>query len=207
MRQLTLAIALSLAAVAAHADEQVRTLAPFTSISVQGPVNIVVDAGATQAVSVQGSAKFLQELSSEVVDGELRLRMRNNRNTVTLGEARVVIAMPQLRAFEAAGAGETKLNNIKGERLAVRYRGAGSMRISGAVDTFKMQAEGVGDVDATTLIARNADVRFQGIGDIKVHAKEKLDVAVQGLGSLTYFGKPHTVTKSVAGLGTVRAGD
>jgi hypothetical protein len=30
---------------------------------------------------------------------------------------------------------------------------------------------------------------------------------VKGMGSLTYYGQPRTVTKSVAGIGKVRAGD
>jgi len=30
---------------------------------------------------------------------------------------------------------------------------------------------------------------------------------VQGMGSLRYYGKPRTVNKSAAGLGTVSAGD
>jgi len=115
--------------------------------------------------------------------------------------------MPQLRAFAAEGAGEIKLNNVQGERLDVNYRGAGSMEIKGKVNTFTMTAEGVGEVDTKALIANNADIRFRGIGDVKVYAKDKLDVSVQGMGNLSYYGKPRTVNKSVAGLGSVSAGD
>lgn len=211
MRRLALVLALAFSATAAHAAEQVRAAAPFTSINVQGPISVTVDAGtAQQSLRVRGSDKFLNTVTSEVVNGELRIRMRdknfNNINT-NHDDQRILISMPQLRAFAAEGAGEIKLNNVQGERLDVNYRGAGSMEIKGKVNTFTMTAEGVGEVDSKALIANNADIRFRGIGDVKVYAKDKLDVSVQGMGSLSYYGKPRTVNKNVAGLGSVSAGD
>jgi hypothetical protein len=203
-----LVLALSLAASAAHAAEQVRAAAPFTSINVQGPISITVDAGAAQqSVRVRGSDKFLNTVTSEVVNGELRVRMRDKNFTTTHDDQRIVISMAQLRAFNAEGAGETRINNVRGERLDVNYRGAGSMTINGQVKSLKMTAEGVGEVDTRALIANDVDIRFQGIGDVKVYAKDRLDAKVQGMGNLTYYGKPRTMNKSVAGIGSVNAGD
>ncbi|MFC5477970.1 head GIN domain-containing protein [Massilia suwonensis] len=208
MRRLALVLALSLAAGAASAADQARNAAPFTSISVQGPISVTVDAGgAKQSLLVRGSDAFLNEVTTEVVNGELRVRMRDKKINNVNGDQRIVVAMPQLRAFNAEGAGEIKLNNVRGERLDVNYRGAGSMTINGEVKLFKMSAEGVGEVDTKALVANDVDIRFQGIGDVKVYAKERLDVKVQGMGSLTYYGKPRTVAKSVQGLGSVKAGD
>ena len=203
-----LVLALSLAASAAQAAEQVRAAAPFTSIKVQGPISVTVDAGtAQQSVRVRGSDKFLATVISEVVNGELQVRMRDKNFTTSHADQRILISMPQLRAFNAEGAGEIKLNNIRGERLDVTYRGAGSMAINGKVKAFKMTAAGVGEVDTKALIANDVDIRFQGIGDVKVYARDKLDVTVQGMGKLSYYGKPKTMNKSIAGLGSVSAGD
>lgn len=208
MRRLALVLALAFAASAAHAAEQVRAAAPFTSINVQGPISVTVDAGtAQQSVRVRGSDKFLATVTSEVVNGELRVRMRDKNFNTNHDDQRIIVTMPQLRAFNAEGAGEIKLNNIRGDRLDVTYRGAGSMAINGKVKLFSMTAEGVGEVDTRALIANDVDIRFRGIGDVKVYARDKLDVAVQGMGSLSYYGKPKTVNKSVAGLGSVEAGE
>jgi hypothetical protein len=169
---------------------------------------MTVDAGAAQqSLLVRGSDKFLNGLTSEVVNGELRLRMRDKSVTTTHDDQRIVIKLPQLRAFDAEGAGEIKLNNIRSERLDVNYRGAGSMAISGQVKTFKMSAEGVGEVDSKALVANDVDIRFQGVGDVKVYAKDRLDAKVQGMGSLSYYGNPRVVNKSVAGIGSVTARD
>jgi hypothetical protein len=207
MLRSALLVALALAAAApVHADDQVRSAAPFTSISVQGPISVTVDAGPAQSLTVRGSDRFIRGLESDVVNGELRLRMRD-KNFSSTKDQHILISLPELRALSVEGAGEIKLNKIRGERLDVNYRGAGSMDINGAVKTFKMQAEGVGQVDAKALIANNVDIRFQGVGDVQVYAKDRLDAVVQGMGSLRYYGKPRTVNKSAAGLGSVSAGD
>jgi hypothetical protein len=203
---LALAAALSFAATA-HADDQVRNMPAFTSISVQGPISIVVDAGRTQSLTLRGDARFLREVTSEVVDGQLRLGVREKKNISWHGDPRVVITVPALRAVEVEGAGEIRLNQIRGERLDVNYRGAGSMNINGQVKTFSMKAEGVGEVNAKAFAADDVDVVFRGIGDVKVTARNRLDATVEGIGSLTYYGKPRVINKSASGLGSVKAGD
>lgn len=205
---LVLAAVLSIAATA-QADEQVRNAPAFTSVSVQGPISVTVDAGKAQSLTVRGDARFIRDVTTDVVDGELRVRMRDkdSKYTTTKGEQRIVITMPALRAFAVEGAGEVKLNQIRGERLDVSYRGAGSMDINGEVKTFRMTAEGVGAVDAKALVANDVDVSFRGIGDVSVYARNRLDAVVQGMGSLTYYGKPRTVNKSASGIGSVQAGN
>jgi hypothetical protein len=206
MRPSTFALAaiLSISAVA-HADEQVRSMPAFTSINVQGPISVTVDAGKAQSVSLRGDAKFIRDLTSEVVNGELRLGVREKKNVSWHGDPRVVITVPALRAVAIEGAGEVRLNQIRGERLDVNYRGAGSMNINGQVKTFSMKAEGVGEVDAKAFIADDVDVLFRGIGNVSVYAKNRLDATVQGMGNLTYYGKPRTVNKTASGIGSVEA--
>jgi len=205
---LALAAVLSFTAAAtAHADDQVRNTPAFSSISVEGPISVTVDAGKAQTLTLRGDAKFLRDVTSEVVDGQLRLSVREKKNISWRGDPRVVITVPALRALEVEGAGAIRLNQIRGERLDVNYRGAGSMNINGEVKTFKMTAEGVGEVDAKALAANDVDLRFRGIGDVKVTARNRLDANLEGMGSVTYYGKPRIVNKSASGIGSVKAGD
>ena len=204
---LALAAVLSFTAAAAHADDQVRNMPAFSSISVEGPISVTVDAGKAQTLTLRGDARFLRDVTSEVVDGQLRLSVREKKNISWRGDPRVVITVPALRALEVEGAGAIRLNQIRGERLDVNYRGAGSMNINGEVKTFKMTAEGVGEVDAKALAANDVDLRFRGIGDVKVTARNRLDANLEGMGSVTYYGKPRIVNKSASGIGSVKAGD
>jgi len=211
MRHLTLAMPLllstALAATPALADEQTRTAPAFTAIDLRGPISIDVQAGKAQSITVRGTSKFVAMLVTEVVDGELRVYLRDNATKKISGDPRVIVTVPALRTFSMEGAGETTLRNITGDRFDVRYRGAGSMTIDGTVKQLKLQAQGVGEVDARKLIAQDANVTFQGIGSVEIYASSKLDAQVSGMGELLYYGHPKTVNKSVSGIGSVKAGD
>jgi len=211
MRHLTLAIALAfttaLVAAPALADEQPRAAAAFTAIDLKGPISIDVQAGKAQTITVRGSRKFIGQVVTEVVNGELRIYLRDRDVKKMNGDPRVVVTVPSLRRLSMEGAGETVLRDITGERLDVNYRGAGSMEIAGKVRQLTLRAQGVGEVDARHLLAHDADVDFQGIGSVQIYASGRLDARVQGMGELSYYGHPKTINKSVSGIGSVKAGD
>ena len=211
MRHFTLAAALTLAAMlvsaSAMADEQTRTAAAFTAIDLKGPISIDVQVGKAQTITVRGTAAFVNMVATEVVDGELRVYLREKGVKKMNGDPRVVVTVPSLRRFNMEGAGETTLRGVSGDRFDVNYRGAGSMTIAGTVKQVNMQAQGVGEVDARKLIAQDANVSFQGIGSVQVYASGKLEANVSGMGELNYFGHPKTVNKTVSGIGSVQAGD
>lgn len=205
MKRLIIATLLSLASLSAHAGEQVRSVAPFKAIEVRGPVSLVVEVGKSPSVRVQGDQKYIDRVTTEVVDGELRLNFKEKSNIQIDDDDRVVVTVPELSSFRGEGAGLVKLNNVRGERFDLNYRGAGSLQMNGQVRTLRIQAQGVGEVDARHLVAQDADVSFEGIGSVDVHARNRLNASVQGMGSLTYHGNPRTVNKAVSGIGSVVA--
>jgi hypothetical protein len=207
MRRLLLLPLLSLAAFAAHADDQTRTLPPFTSISNSGPISIAIDVGKAQTVVARGDEKFLSLLKSEVVDGELRLSLRDHNVSGSFGDPMVTITMPALTRFQMAGAGEATLTHMSGDALSVEYSGAGSFKADGKVKSLKLEVAGVGSIDTRRLLAEKVSVNVGGVGSVKVYASDSLDADVGGVGSLTYYGNPHNVRKSAGGIGSISKGD
>jgi hypothetical protein len=206
MRRLTLALTLSLLGACAGAAEQARALSGFNAIDIRGPINLQVEAGKAHSVRVIGDDKFFKRVTTDVVNGKLRIDM-DESHTSTSDNERVVVTVPQLQQFSGAGAGVAQLSNISGERFVVDYKGAGRLVISGKVKQLKLSAKGVGEVDTRNLVAQDADVDFKGVGSVKVHATDKLNADVKGIGELLYYGRPRVVNKTAGGLGSVSAGD
>ena len=203
-----LLIALLLSCAYATAADQNRPLPAFSAVSIQGPVHMVVEVGKTQSVVIRGDAKYLGRVDTRVVDGKLLITFpRDSKNNLDMpNDARILISMPTLKAFHVEGAGSAELNNVNGDAIDIGFQGAGRLVAKGRVNTLKLTAQGVGDVDTKGLLARRANVSFEGIGAVKVHASERLDAAVQGMGSLNYYGNPKLVNKSVEGIGSVKPG-
>jgi hypothetical protein len=199
---LPLLAACALFASPAQAAEQTRSVAAFTSVSNTGPISVRIEVGQPQSVIASGSDDFLADLQAEVVDGELRLRVRDGNNKHWNG-AKVVITVPHLTAFTMAGAGETTITHMRGDSLAVSFSGAGNLKADGSVRNLTLDLAGVGSIDTRELHAESAKVNAGGVGSVKVWASEHLDASVGGVGSLTYYGDPKTVNTSGGGLGSI----
>ena len=65
----------------------------------------------------------------------------------------------------------------------------------------------MGSKNARDLDAQHVDVSLEGVGSLKVRATESLRAKVEGIGSLTYYGKPSRIIKLVDGIGKISAGD
>ena len=205
---LSLAAAATLFALQAQAAEESRSVAPFTTISNSGPVNLHIEVGKAQSVRVSGSDELVSDLETDVVGNELRLHVR--RDTTSFNRSHdslnVTITVPQLTAFTMGGAGETTITHMSGDSLEVRFGGAGSFKADGTVKNLVMHVGGVGSIDTRELHAETATVNVGGVGSVKVWASQRLDASLGGVGSLTYYGDPKTVNTNGGGLGSISKG-
>lgn len=191
----------------AYAEEQTRIVPAFKTINNKGAFNLVVEVGKTQSVIIKGDDKFVARIVTEVVGDELMVSYREKNSIKISDTAQVIISIPELNKFKMEGAGATTINNVNGQRFEVDYEGVGLLSANGKVQMLKLKVQGVGMVDTKGLIAEVADVSVEGVGSVKVYASDRLKASVQGIGSLNYYGNPRSVSKSVEGIGSVRAGD
>ena len=185
---LSIAAAAALFALQARAADQTRPLAPFDTVSNSGPVNLFIEVGKAQSVTVSGSDDYLEDLRTEVVDGELRIRIRNGSHIDDRhwGNTKVTITVPQLAAFNMSGAGNTTISHMSGDKLAIHFGGAGNLHADGTV--------------------RHLTMNIGGVGSVKVWASNDLNASLGGVGSLTYYGDPKTVNTRGGGLGSISKG-
>jgi hypothetical protein len=191
----------------AQGAESARALAPFRAIAIKGPVNIEVHAGQAQSVKVLGRPEFTSRVVTSVQGEELKIEFNGKRDVSMKDGDRIVVTVPSLVKCIVEGAGQVVIDNVKEDRLDLQFQGAGRLEAKGAAKWLRLKAQGVGEVTTQYLKAERADINFEGIGDVKVHASQTLNAVVRGMGSLTYFGRPKTLNKSVQGIGDVKPGD
>jgi len=202
----TISLALSLLSSTAFADEQTRNVSSFTSINTQTACKITVEVGKAQSITLRGDSKFIEKFTTVVTGNELVITDANKRMKITDSDE-IIITVPELKKFNFQGAGMTKINNLNIDRFDLAYEGAGSLTATGKVNHLTIHSHGVGAIDTKALSAKEVEVYGEGVGAITVTASEKLNATLQGIGSLTYYGHPRTINKSVEGIGSIKAGD
>lgn len=190
----------------AQADQTLQ-LAPFNAVKSDGVFDLEIVAGGTQSVVVQASDELISKLNIEVVEGELVIAgPQKKHNAVFSTDTKIVITVPALRLFKGKGVGEVVIKNIAGDRIDLAYEGVGTLEASGKTKWLRLKCRGVGGIDTKKLVADDADVDFDGVGSVDIYVNNHLNAVVHGIGSLTYYGNPKSVTKSADGIGSISAG-
>ncbi len=206
MQKLVL-MGLMVVAPLAFGAQEARELPEFRSITSEGAFKLVVTAGQKQSVVITADEPLLAGLTTKVVGDDLVISMAHAKVHNGHDKIKISIGVAQLKRFQMDGVGDTTLNNVSGESFQLNYQGVGALTVHGKVQRFVLTAKGVGTINARGLDAQNVDASLEGVGSVIVRAGQSLNAKVQGIGSLTYYGKPAQIAKSVEGIGSIRAAD
>jgi hypothetical protein len=184
-----------------HLQTESRSVPDFKRVSLAGSLDANVKVGAPTSVDVTADDNLLPYITTEVVDGTLKIGMKSGRYHFSKGR-KITIATPALEKFSISGSADVDISGLDGERFEGSIAGSGDLRARGRVGSASGSISGSGDIDFADLEARDAKVSIAGSGDARMNATETLDVKIAGSGDVKYRGSPK-LTKSVAGSGSI----
>lgn len=202
-----------------------RSIGEFRTLRVEGPIDVVAHPGSAAALSITAEDN-IEPMIETLVDGQsLVVRVARNASFRTHKPMKVDVAYTQLSAAQIHGSGDLRIDGPSGAKLDVSIDGSGDLRvehadlgslsasISGSGDVFlggkadeaRLSISGSGDIQAGELQGRRVNVSISGSGDARVHATEALEARIAGSGDIVYSGHPASVTRKIAGSGSITA--
>lgn len=204
--------------------EEERTLQPFSRIKVSGIINLNLSQGDSEWMRVEGDSKWVEQLKVEQRGDLLTISLKEGQKSWGKNEKmEVSLQLKELKELAFEGAGQIKTSSmldldelfisgkgvgnivleLEAETVEAELNFVGNMELKGFAREFRLENEGVGNIDASKLISQRVELASSGIGKIAVHAEEELLMNVSGIGSVSYTGNPKQVTENVSGLGKV----
>jgi hypothetical protein len=183
------------------------------TITIEAPSHIhertilqVLDSTLTISLGGTWLERLLDKLSTSLTRPQIRYRvtLRDLRRLDVFCAARVEAENLELNrlVINLDGAGEMGLLALKVEELRVRSAGAGRIVLTGEAAFHEVRMSGVGSYDASGLKSRRARVEHAGVGMVRVHAYEDLEVDIHGIGTVEYGGSPR-LRKRVSGMAAI----
>jgi hypothetical protein len=200
-----------------------RTVGAFTSLRVDGPIDVHAHPGTAGALVVKAEDN-IQPLIETVVEGQtLVVRLSPHATFHTSKDMSVDVSFAQLSGVAINGSGDVKVDDLTSPRLEASIHGSGDLHVAraalgavstdiqgsgdmfldGRADEARFQIAGSGDVHAEHLVSKRVNVSIAGSGDAMVNASESLEAHVAGSGDVRYTGHPPQVNAHVAGSGGV----
>ena len=185
---------------------EMRKLSNFKAIEIAiGYDKIIVNCGEEPSIHISGDENILPLITTRISKGILTIE--SDSTFETKADSEIIINVKSLKEFTFDGVGETVIQNVNSEKFTCNINGVGSCDLKGKVKSFNISVNGVGSVNARELIADDVVANLNGVGSVKLYAKNSLNASVNGVGGLTYFGNPTELILNDSGIGGITKGD
>lgn len=194
-------------------------------LKVSGIFNLYLSQGDQPELRIEGDEEVTKKLKVTQNGEWLELDFEEVNESFFKNNSKVdvYLTLSDLEEFVFDGVGniktETALNvedlSIKGdgvgnlnlelEATSVKavFSMLGNINLSGKVNSIGLSNDGLGNVDASDLIAQNMNLRSSGIGRVAVYCEGDLSIVVDGIGTVSYAGNPNVIKEEINGIGKV----
>lgn len=203
---------------------ETRQVSNFTSLSTQGPMDVEINYGNSNNITVKADENLLPYIETTVENGNLTIKTKKNTNLKFKSKILVTVSMTKINSLKLSGSGDIKGNGaFTGDNTNIALSGSGSFTLN--FDTFKdlsiavsgsgnihlkgnetntisAHISGSGNIDCSNIKSNDVDAKVSGSGNIKVYAMNSIDAKISGSGNIFYKGDAKIESKT-SGSGRV----
>ncbi|MGB1016286.1 MAG: head GIN domain-containing protein, partial [Nannocystaceae bacterium] len=165
-----------------------RQVTGFDKLACEGSMDTFVTIGPETKVVVEAEEGILPKVTTEVVDGTLRVGSKGSY--MTSKGVTIRVTTPAVTGLSVKGSGDVELTGVSGPKLTASVAGSGDATITGTVDAFEASVAGSGEIRGFGLTTVDTSASVSGSGDIEVQVAKTLNATVSGSGDVTYRGDP-----------------
>lgn len=175
----------------------------FDRVELHGAYTVTLKRGDTVKCTVRGDRNLLNHVLTQVENG--RLLVCNTGSLRLKQPLEIDLQVPNLRSFDANGAHEVSIIDLKAQTFTLVLDGANLVKISGQVENLKISLDGSSILDATELVGRTASIDASGTTSTQLNVSQSLNVIASGISEVVYYQAPPSVVVDLSGLAEVRA--
>lgn len=175
-----MAVALSIAAGAASADEMFKENravdARVLKVKLGGTIDLHIKQGATPALVLYGDKAHVAKVTVKQ-DGDTLQIDTEDRGFHFGGSKRQLradLTLPNLNEFVSRGVGSTDVSGFSGNDLRVLLDGAGALRLTSSYKHIDARLGGVGSMTLNTGMSEQVELDLRGAGHIAINGQSKL---------------------------------
>jgi hypothetical protein len=181
-----------------------REVGAFSYVDVSGAYEVEIVCQKQPGIEVEGDDNILPLVQTYVKNNTLYITSEKGFNIKRAIKVR--ISTNNIDGVSSSGASQIAINGVKNEKLMIETSGASNINAAGETKSVEIESSGASKVDVRELRAARVKVSLSGAGQANVYASEEVNADVSGASSVTYYGDPKVVNKSVSGAGSINKG-
>ena len=183
-----------------------RKLNAFNKLDVNLAADVEYIAAGDYRLELTADDNIAPVITSSVQNG--RLVLDTDRSFSTQSRVRMrVYGAPALEVLRVDGSSDVSLHGLSGHSLRIDLDGTGEISAQGKVRSLTVLVDGTGSINSKDLQADHVRINVDGSADVTVTVNSELDVAIDGVSDVTYYGHPGSINKTIDGVGQVSQGN
>lgn len=183
-----------------------RKLNGFSKLSISAAVDIEYFASENYSLELTADDNIVPIITSTIVGDTLIID--TNQSYSTQSKLHASIYGPStLKGVKTDGSSDVNLQGIASDMLEINLEGSSDFTVQGKVQNLHIKTSGRSEINAKELLATNVTINTKGNTDAIVTVNKNLDIVLNGISDITYYGHPESITKTIDGIGNVTAGD
>ncbi|MFV5696781.1 GIN domain-containing protein [Flavobacterium sp. ZT3R17] len=157
-----------------------------------GKIEVEIGKPWSVLVTIDDNLESLLNFSKNVSENELKIQFKGNKNNQMYVEdtnLKIKITMPEAIVISNTGNSDLIVKNIFGHYFRLENTGNGESKISGTIDVLDIVKAGNGDVDASKLNAKKADLKSTGNGNLITNVSDEVTAKLTGNGDIINKGR------------------
>jgi hypothetical protein len=192
----------------------------FNSVSVQEDLEVIIQQGPVQSVTVNADENFQEHIITEVKGNELKISTDTN---IGSGTKKITVILPNVESLStessatinsqgsiksdamklsASGGSSIKIN-VNGKNVECETNNGSHIEITGQVENLQVSASSGGNINAKALKAENVKADASKGGETTVNPTDKLSADASSGGKVFYVTTPEKLKKNASSGGVV----
>jgi hypothetical protein len=183
-------------------EKKVKVKLPtLNGIVINGIPRIEINYSDKNEMVIEGDENIVEKIKHLSIDNKLTLFFGENLSIKPDLPFSIKLNVKHIDNVIINGASKAKIDNVKGRLLDLTTNGASEILLNGKVETFNITCRGAGEVIAEKLIAQSVNAELYGATEVTVYAEKELNINAYGASTVSYYGKPDKVKRTMFGAG------
>ncbi len=195
--------------------KETREVGSFSSVASSGSWDIMLAYGNSSSIQIEGNKYLLEYIETKVENGELNIRVRDNRPIMIFKKIVVYVSISEVKRLylsgsgniigkgnfshpgtthvAVSGSGSIQLDFDRFNQIDVSVSGIGRIILKGRSNAVNAHITGSGSINCKEVVSNDVKALVRGSGDIHVQANVSLFADILGSGNIYYTGEAKKV--------------
>jgi predicted small secreted protein len=176
---------------------ETRQTDAFSRVESGGGIHVSIGIGDASALEVRAQGNLLPLITTEVVDGTLRIQSSEAYTTSETIE--VILTTPELERIVLSGGSRGTIDDLSSDAFDVELNGGSVLTASGTASTVTLQVSGGSVAELEALTAATITVDLSGGSRAEVRATDRVNGSATGGSRVSVAGGAKTTVDTTGG--------